>query len=143
MAGRALILTGPSGVGKTTVAILLQRILADPWLFYEVDRAQPRVPQRADFITTDNDRRIRRANLLATRAYLDSGFSTIIEQFLTDRTDWETLDETMSGIDTTVFLLTCTAATLERNLANRERNGDVRTRANQPALLSNLAVPGG
>lgn len=140
MAGKALILTGPSGVGKTTVALQLQRTLTNPWLFYEVDRAQPRPPNRPDFMTVDNDRRLRRANLLAARGYLDSGFSTIIEIGLTDEGDRKALDEAMSGIDTTVITLSCDAATLERHLAERDGTADAWAREHHAQLSG--ALPG-
>jgi hypothetical protein len=73
-------------VGKTTVASAAQRLLPEPWLLYEGDRCQPHVPPKPEFVTLDNDRRMRKANLQATRAYLDAGFRVIIETGLTD--DW-------------------------------------------------------
>jgi chloramphenicol 3-O-phosphotransferase len=119
VAGRALVLTGPSGVGKTAVGLRLQQILPEPWLFHEVDRAQPSAPDRAQFHTVENDRRLRHATLCATRAYLDAGFSLIIEIGLFDETDSRSLADALAGIDTIVVVLSCSRSTLEQHLDER------------------------
>lgn len=119
VAGRALVLTGPSGVGKTAVGLRLQQILPEPWLFHEIDRAQPSAPVRAEFQTVENDRRLRLAALSATRAYLDAGFSLIIEIGLFDETDSRSLADALTGIDTTVVVLSCSRSTLEQHLDER------------------------
>lgn len=124
MAGRALVLTGPSGVGKTAVGVRLQQILAEPWLFYEVDRAQPRPPNRAEFRTIENDRRMRLAVLRAACVYLEAGFSLIIEIGLFEETDRRSVDEAMRGIDTTVVALSCNRSTLEQHLDERASTVD-------------------
>ena len=125
MPGRALIITGPSGVGKTAVALHLQHTLEEPWLFYEVDRAQPRLPKdRPDFATIENERRMRRAVLGAARAYLDAGFSLIIEVGLFGETDRGSVDESLAGIDTTVVVLSCSRSTLEHRLNERTSRVD-------------------
>jgi predicted kinase len=117
--GRALLLTGVSGVGKTAVGLRLQQMLSEPWLFHEVDRAQPCPPDRPEFQTIDNDRRMRRAALSATRAYLDAGFSLIVEIGLFDQPDRQALGEALRGIDTTIIVLSCNRATLEQHLDER------------------------
>ncbi len=72
---RAVLLTGPPASGKTTVAKRLQRLLREPWLFFEVDRTQPRLPPFDEVVTVANERRMVAANLRAARAYVDAGFS--------------------------------------------------------------------
>ncbi len=124
MAGRSLILTGPSGVGKTAVGVELQQILREPWLLYEVDRAQPRPPDKAEFRTIENDRRMRLAVVHAARAYLDAGFSLMIEIGLIDETDRLSADAALRGIDTTVITLSCNRSTLEQHLDERSSNVD-------------------
>jgi predicted kinase len=124
VAGRALVLTGPSGVGKTAVGLRLQQILPEPWLFHEVDRAQPSAPDRAEFQTVENDRRLRHAALSAARAYLDAGFSLIIEIGLFDESDSRSLADALAGIDTTVVVLSCSRSTLEQHLEQRASRVD-------------------
>jgi chloramphenicol 3-O-phosphotransferase len=119
VAGRALVLTGPSGVGKTAVGLRLQQILPEPWLFHEIDRAQPSALDRAEFRSVENDRRLQHAALSATRAYLDAGFSLIIEIGLFDETDSRSLADALAGIDATVVVLSCSRSTLEQHLGER------------------------
>jgi chloramphenicol 3-O-phosphotransferase len=93
-------------VGKTTVAITAQRLLPDPWLLYEVDGCQPHVPPKAEFVTLDNDRRLRQANLQAARAYVDAGFNVIIEMGLTDDWGLAAYQEVFEGVPSLLVVLT-------------------------------------
>lgn len=110
---------GAVRVGKMTVARQLQDSLADAWLFYEVDRAQPRVPHRSEFATAHNDRRIRQVNLLAARTYLDAGFSLIIEIGLFDEDDRQCVGHALRGVDVTTVVLSCRPQTLDLHLEQR------------------------
>lgn len=94
VAGRVLVVTGPSAVGKTTVCRILQSILPEPFLFFEVDRCQPGLPPadvHQTFATMENDRALRDANLLAARAYVDRGFNMLIEGDFSPPGDTEVL----------------------------------------------------
>lgn len=120
MPGRALILTGPSGVGKTAVGLRLQDLLDTPWLFYEVDRTQPQLPKDAtQLATVETDNLLRRCLLRAGRVYLDAGFSLIIEIGLSGQADQRIVEETLAGVDLTIVVLTCEPETRERHLAGR------------------------
>ncbi len=67
---------------------------------------------------------MRLAVLRAARAYLDAGFSLIIEIGLIDETDGRAVDEAMTGIDTTVIALSCDRSTLEQHLDERSSTVD-------------------
>jgi chloramphenicol 3-O-phosphotransferase len=119
--GRALFLTGPSGVGKSAVARRLQYELPDPWLFYEVDQCQPRTSpkQPAGFDPADAERRFAKAMFVAAHAYVAEGFDAIIEMDIAG--DWRQgcLREVFTLVRTFRIVLTCDSETLEQRLASR------------------------
>ncbi|MGI8807333.1 MAG: phosphotransferase-like protein [Acidimicrobiales bacterium] len=80
----AIFVSGPSGVGKTSILLRLQERLADPWLFFESDRCQPGLPARRELATTENDRAMTLANVRAVRAYVDAGFRILAELDVAD-----------------------------------------------------------
>lgn len=106
-----VVLTGPSAAGKTTVANNLQAILPGTWLFYEVDRCQPTVSALAGMATAANDLAMTRANLRAARAYLDEGFSLIIEMDVSGERR-PLVDEIFADVTIRVVVLVCTAETV-------------------------------
>lgn len=119
----ALFLIGPSGSGKTTVGRLLQEILTEPWLFFEVDRCQPRVPPKASIVTVANDAAMRRANLAAARGYVDVGFRIIIEMTLSDERAHRERALIFSDVVSGVVALACTRSTVEeRTIARGDRD---------------------
>lgn len=123
--GRALFLTGPSGVGKTAVALRLQEEFDDPWIFYEVDRCQPRTSTKEPpgFDLQDAERRMSRALLAAAHAYVSAGFDAIIEIDLADDYRQRCLVEIFAGTPVMRVVLTCTPHAHEQRL--RARGGPV------------------
>ncbi len=81
----ALLLAGPSSVGKTTLAAALQRTLSEPWVFLPADVLTDGFPPgRREFISVEVDRRLRQAALLALTAFIDAGFNVIGEAYIWD-----------------------------------------------------------
>lgn len=120
VAGRVLVVTGPGAVGKTTVCRILQSILPEPFLFFEVDRCQPGLPPahvHPTFATTENDRALRDANLLAARAYVDRGYNMLIEGDFSAPGDTEVLRVRFSQAPLAV--LTCSEDTSRARSAAR------------------------
>ena len=140
----AVAITGPVAVGKTTVAKAAQRLLFDPWLLYEVDKCQPHLPPKPDLVTVDADRRLRKANLVAARSYVDEGFRVLVEMALSDEWGRLAFDEVFRGVVVTGIVLTAQrGVVLERSAA---RGDDVRgleaqlDRAIQPMLANAVVV---
>jgi adenylylsulfate kinase-like enzyme len=104
----AIVLTGPSGVGKSAVALSLQQVLTVPWAFFEVDRCQPRLPVGHPGLTSEAEPRMLRANLAAARAYIEAGFPLIIEIALIDD-DLKAVREALAGLEVFTVVLDCFA----------------------------------
>jgi chloramphenicol 3-O-phosphotransferase len=114
-----IMLTGPSGVGKSTVALSLQQVLAAPWVFFEYDRCSPRLPMGNPAMTSVSESQILRANLAAARAYVDSGFHMIVEITLIDD-DLDVVRETLAGLEVFTVVLDCSRAELAAHLTERQ-----------------------
>ena len=113
----SLLLTGPSGVGKSTVAGVLQARLSEGWLFYEVDRCSPRHPPFASFATPENDRALTRATLAAAAVYVAHGFRVILEIDVATPGRLPLVRETLGDIP--VVLLTCSESTMRTRAHGR------------------------
>lgn len=116
---RAVLLTGPSASGKTTVAKRLQRLLREPWLFFEVDRTQPRLPPFDELVTIANEQRMVAANLRAARAYVDAGFNLLIEVDITDEWRQQMVAEVFVGVEHGTVALTAELTTIEMRAQER------------------------
>ena len=69
---------------------------------------------RPDFVTLENDRALRYANLRAARAYVDAGFRTIIEMGIDDSWGSEASAEVFEGVAVATVLVVCDRATTAR-----------------------------
>ncbi len=114
---KTLLLTGPSGVGKSTVGRALQTRLSDGWLLYEVDRCQPHVSPLVSFATAENDLAMTRANLAAAGVYVEHGFRVILEIDVAAFGRRTVVEEVLSG--TPIVLLTCSESSLRARLESR------------------------
>lgn len=103
---RVVFLSGPGGVGKTTVGRHAQRLLSDHWLYFEVDRCQPLVPPNPAFATVENDRRLTRATLQAARSYVTAGFPTLVEMDVVGGQRREICEEVFCGVPSLLVVLT-------------------------------------
>lgn len=116
---RAILLTGPSASGKTTVAKRLQALLREPWLFFEVDRTQPWMPPYEELVTIENDRRMAAANLRAARAYVDAGFNLLIEGDMAEEWRQRLVEEVFSGVEHRTVALVADLTTIEMRARER------------------------
>lgn len=108
-------------MGKTAVARGLQDGLPDPWLFYEVDRCQPRTSPKEPpgFDIDDAERRMSRAILRAAHAYVAEGFDGIIELDLADEHRQRCLAEVFVNVAVFRVVLTCSPEVQRQRLASR------------------------
>lgn len=82
--GDLILVTGPSGVGKSTVTTLLhQRLEGQDWVLWQADLCQPRrkpLPKSIPLPEADQlEDRMFVANLGSIASYLDAGMSAVVE----------------------------------------------------------------
>jgi len=119
----ALLLAGPSSVGKTTLAAALQRRLSEPWVFLPADVLTEGFPRdRREFITVDMDQRLRRAALLALTAFMDARFNVIGEAYVWDPGMRELAAAVFRGRRAFVVKLQCALRIREQREAGRTIN---------------------
>jgi predicted kinase len=114
----AIFLSGPSGVGKTTVSRALIRRLTEPWLFFEVDKCQPTLPDRPEVATIEIDRAMVAANIGAVRSYVDSGFRVLAEMDVADDFSRTTVRQLL-GKRARTIVLTCSTETAVNRASTR------------------------
>lgn len=119
----ALLLAGPSSVGKTTLAAALQRTLSEPWVFLPADMVTDGFPRgRCEFISVEMDQRLRQAALLALSAFMDAGFNVIGEAYIWDPGMRELAASVFRGRRAFVVKLHCELRIRERREAGRPVN---------------------
>lgn len=116
---RAVFLSGPGGVGKTTVGRQLQEMLPDDWLYFEGDRCQPMVPARPAFATAESERRLSRATLEAARAYVTAGFPTLVEIDVVGGERPDICADVFRGVPTVLIVLTARRDVAMRRVLGR------------------------
>ncbi len=118
----SMLLTGPSGVGKSTVGRALQARLSEGWLLFDVDRCGPLHPPLDSFATAENDLALTRATLAAAAVYVDHGFRVIIEIDVASPGRRALVLETLG--DTPIVLLMCSESSIRARAGGRmERAG--------------------
>ena len=115
-----LILAGPSSSGKSSLALALQSVLPEPWLFLPADRLTAGFPRhREEFVSIDWDRRLRRGCVLAARGFLEAELNVILEQYLWEPWARKMAAEVLSPLPVFVIRLQCELETLEKREARR------------------------
>lgn len=123
-----MLLAGASCAGKTSLGQAAKDLMGLPWLFWEIDRVAPRLPESAiiqpDQVAGLSAARLEdalavqdqllEANLRAVRAYLDVGFNVIAELFLWDRRHMQIAQRALEGIYPLVVELRCSLEVLEQ-----------------------------
>lgn len=80
-----ILLSGHSSAGKTTLARALQDTFPEPWMIVEAERICVGYPlHRPEFVGIELDRQLREGCVRCALAFLDSGFSVVLEQGLWD-----------------------------------------------------------
>jgi chloramphenicol 3-O-phosphotransferase len=104
--GRIVFVTGPSGVGKTTVCRLLRGLLGGGWLFWEADSCQPLLTAVVDERTAAGlEMAMTRANLGAIRSYAAAGFDVLAELAVSFPERAAAVAEHLGDLDVAVVLL--------------------------------------
>lgn len=113
MTPNLIFLAGPSCSGKTDLAQELQRILPEPWVHWHADRCQPSFPDRQEFLTSENDRKMVEANLRAIRSYSEAGFKVLAEIFIWDPESLLMMKDLLKSTRYEIVKLECPLETLE------------------------------
>jgi chloramphenicol 3-O-phosphotransferase len=141
--GRIVFVTGPSGVGKTTVGRTLREILGHGWLFWEADRCQPacKLEPSADWTSADLERAMTMANLCAIRAYADAGFDVVAELLVSYPDSPAAIAEHLGDLDVTVVLLIAERNTVLARISQRTSTVDLTWAARFLDALDWAATP--
>lgn len=150
--GDLVFLAGPSCAGKTTLGCATRDLLGLPWLFWEIDRVAPRLPESAVIQAAQAARltqeelesallvqdRLVEASVGAIRAYVDLGFSIIAELFLWDERHRNVAERVLAGVEPLVVELQCPVEVLEERerLRASTYEGTARQQASWKWLLS-------
>lgn len=102
---RAVFVSGPGGVGKTTVLQAAQRLLPPEWVFFEVDKCQARPHPHHPSGAVETDRRMIRAAMRGARAYVDEGFSCLVEMAVADPWRRSAAEELFADVPTLFLVL--------------------------------------
>ncbi|SDT35062.1 AAA family ATPase [Microlunatus soli] len=117
-----IVLTGPSGVGKSTISRgLHQRLAGANWLLWQADLCQPRTEGiDLDSIGAETgEARMFAGNLAAIAGYLKQTWSMLVELTVHSAADARAVRATAPG-RSMIIRLDCTAETLARHLAERD-----------------------
>lgn len=118
-----LLLAGPSSVGKTTLAVALQRMLPEPWVFLPADVLTNGFPRdRREFISIEMDQRLRRAALRALTAFIDAELNVIGEAYVWDPGMRELAASVFKGRRVFVVKLECDVRIREEREGRRAIN---------------------
>lgn len=123
IAGDLLLVTGPSGVGKSTITEMLQRDLSPDWLLWQADRCQPRTGALPASLSHEEalrlEARMFAANLGAIAAYLQNGWSVVAELAVMSPSDAAAVHAIAPG-RSAIVQLDCSPETLSSHLSERE-----------------------
>lgn len=113
MTTELIFLAGASCSGKTELAKELQKVLSEPWVHWNADQCQPSFPNRQEFLTSENDRRMVEANLRAIRSYVTAGFKVLAEIFVWNPDSLSVMKELFESTPHAVVKLECPIEVLE------------------------------
>lgn len=125
--GDLILVTGPSGVGKSTVTEELHQRLADNWMLWQSDRCSPRAhPEWAKLAAKlpfeDQlalEERMIAANVGAIASYLDNGWPVVAELAVMTEADVDVVRRRAQG-RTMLIQLSCSPETLATHLQQRD-----------------------
>jgi len=126
-AGNLIMLTGPSGVGKSTITEQLHQRLGGDWLLWQADRCQPRgrllsAEQSANLTYAQAlalEERMYAANISAISAYLSNDYPVVAELAVMSAAEADAVHKSSPG-RTMLVQLTCTPETLAQHLQERD-----------------------
>lgn len=120
------MVTGPSGVGKSTIAQQLHQRLGGDWLLWQSDLCQPRHHPVSANLTReqglDLEQRMFAANIGAIAAYLNNGWPVVAELAVMTAAEADAVRQIGPG-RTMLVQLSCSPETLAAHL--QERNTPV------------------
>ncbi len=146
MSGDLIVLTGPSGVGKSTVSQLLHdRLDGFEWLLWQADHCQPRLqplpPSLTSTAARSLERRVFAGNVGSIAAYVSQGWSVVVELAVTSGAEVAALQKGATG-RSLIVQLTCSPATLEMHLRRRESPVPPEWARSDLDVWTNLRLPG-
>lgn len=126
-AGNLIMVTGPSGVGKTTITEQLHQRLAGDWLLWQSDHCSPRrhpmSAQKSASLTREQqlvlEKRMFAANIDAIAAYLDNDWPVVAELAIMTAAEADAVRKSGTG-RTTLVQLDCSPETLATHLQQRD-----------------------
>lgn len=114
-----IVVHGPSSAGKTSLADAVQQLDERLWLTVRADQLDVFPCQRAEFVTADNDRRLREGVMRTAVGFLDLGFNVINEQFIADPVGGALARRVLGAAGFLAVQLRCDLATAEEREARR------------------------
>jgi len=122
-AGHLIMVTGPSGVGKSTITEQLHQRLGGDWLLWQSDHCQPRHHPVSANLTPDQamgfEERMFSANIGAIAAYLNNGWPVVAELAVMTAVEAATVRTAGQG-RTMLVQLGCSPETLAAHVQERD-----------------------
>lgn len=117
-----ILVTGPSGVGKSVITDRLHQRLGGDWLLWQADRCAPRNHPAPSNLTPEQgralDERMFAANIGAIASYLNHDWPVVAELTIVSAREADAIAR-VTGADLLIIHLDCSPQTLNSHLRER------------------------